>query len=150
MVDVAYLSCICENAENNQATPRHTQVNDTPSQIRRVLVVADQRPISDSLAMILSHKGFVAKTAIDGEEAIELAKVFLPDLLISDVVLCGITGIETANVILTFLPTCKVILLSGQATTLDLLRRNRTAQHFEVLPKPLRPDVLLQRIAELA
>jgi DNA-binding response OmpR family regulator len=124
-------------------------VNDTPNQIRRVLVVDNQRLISDSLAMILSHKGFVAKTAVDGEEAVELARVFLPDLLISDVVLCGITGIEAANEILTFLPTCKVILLSGQATTLDLLKRSRTAQHFGILPKPFHPDVLLQRIAEL-
>jgi DNA-binding response OmpR family regulator len=124
-------------------------VNGTPNQIRRVLVVDDQRS-SDSLATILSHKGFVAKTASNGEEAIEIARVFLPDLLISDVVLGGITGIEAASEILTFLPTCKVILFSGQATTLDLLRRSRTAQHFEILPKPLHPDILLQRIAELA
>jgi DNA-binding response OmpR family regulator len=114
------------------------------------LIVDDQRPISDNLAIILSNKGFVAKTAIDGEEAVELARVFLPDLLITDVVLCGITGIEAANEILTFLPTCKVILFSGQATTLDLLRRSRAGQYFEILPKPLHPDVLLQRIAELA
>jgi CheY-like chemotaxis protein len=100
--------------------------------------------------MILSHKGFVAKTATNGEEAIELARVFLPDLLISDVVLGGITGIEAANEILTFLPTCKVILFSGQATTLELLRRSRTTQNFEILPKPMHPDVLLQHIADLA
>ena len=125
-------------------------MNDTPNQIRRVLVVDDQRPISDSLAMILSHKGFAAKTATSGEEAIELARVFLPDLLISDVVLGGITGIEAASEILAFLPTCKVILFSGEATPLDLLRRSRTAQHFEILPKPMHPDILLQRIAELA
>ena len=123
-------------------------MNDTPTQIRRVLVVADQRPISDSLAMILSHKGFVAKTATNGEDAVELARVFLPDLLISDVVMGGITGIEAANEILRLLPTCKVILFSGQATTLDLLRRSRMALHFEILPKPVDPDVLLQRIAD--
>ena len=125
-------------------------MKDSPNQIRRVLVVDDERPISDSLAMILSHKGFVAKTATNGEEAIELARVFLPDLLISDVVLGGITGIEAANEILTFLPTCKVILFSGQATTLELLRRSRTTQNFEILPKPMHPDVLLQHIADLA
>jgi CheY-like chemotaxis protein len=125
-------------------------MNDTPNQIRRVLVVDDERPIADSLAMILSHKGFVPKTATNGEDAIELAKVFLPDLLISDVVMGGITGIEAANQILAFSPTCKVILFSGQAITLDLLRRSRTAEHFEILSKPIHPDVLLQHIAELA
>jgi DNA-binding response OmpR family regulator len=124
-------------------------VNYTPNQIRRVLVVDDQRAIADSLAMILSHKGFVAKTVTNGEQAVELARVFLPDLLISDVVLGGITGIEAANEILSFLPTSKVILFSGQATTLDPVKQSRTAQHFEILSKPLHPDVLLQRIAEL-
>jgi CheY-like chemotaxis protein len=62
--------------------------------------------------------------------------IFLPDLLICDVVLGGITGIEAANEILTFLPTCKVILFSGQATSLDLLKRSWTGQHFDILPKP--------------
>ena len=124
-------------------------MNDLPNQIRRVLVVDDQCSISESLAMILSHKGFVPKTASNGEDAVELARVFLPDLLISDVVLGGITGIEAANEILTFLPTCKVILFSGQANTLDFLKRSRTAPHFDILPKPLHPDVLLRRIAEL-
>jgi DNA-binding response OmpR family regulator len=100
------------------------------------LVVDDQRSISDSLAMILTHKGFVPKTASNGEDTVELARVFLPDLLICDVVLGGITGIETANEILTFLPTCKVILFSGQATTLDLLKQSRTARISTFFPSP--------------
>ena len=117
---------------------------------RRVLVVDDEWPISDSLAMILSHSGFATKTARSGEQAIELAKVFQPDLLISDVAMGGISGIEVANEIIDFLPTCKVILFSGQATTIDLAKRSRTAQNYRILSKPMPPDVLLQRIAELA
>src|SRR5215469_18235891 len=66
-------------------------------------------------------------------------------LVIDNVVMGGITGIEAANEILTFLPTCRVILFSGQATTLDLLSRS-TTQNFEILQKPMPPEALLQRI----
>lgn len=80
----------------------------------------------------------------------EIARVFQPDFLISDVVMSGMSGIEAANEILTFLPGCKVILFSGQATTLDLLKRSKTAQDYEILSKPIPPDVLLERIAKFA
>jgi DNA-binding response OmpR family regulator len=115
---------------------------------RRVLVVDDEWPISDGLAMMLSHSGFAAKTARSGEQAVELARVFLPDVLISDVVMCGISGIEAANEIRTFLPACKVILLSGKDATFDAARRSRSAQTYEILAKPVPPDLLVQRIAE--
>ncbi len=117
---------------------------------RRVLVVDDEWPISESLAIILSHSGFAAKTARSGEQAVEIARVFQPDFLISDVVMSGMSGIEAANEILSFLPGCKVILFSGQATTLDLLRRSKTAQDYEILSKPIPPDILLDRIAKFA
>jgi DNA-binding response OmpR family regulator len=125
-------------------------MKESPGRTRRVLVVDDEWPISESLAMILSHSGFAAKTAQSGEQAIEIASVFLPDVLISDVVMRGMSGIEAANEILTFLPMCKVILLSGQATMLDLSKRGRTAKAYEILSKPVSPDVLVQRIADLS
>lgn len=106
--------------------------------------------LSESLALILSHSGFLAKTASKGEQAVETARAFLPDLVIADVCLGGMSGIEAANEILSFLPSCKIILFSGQATTLDLLKRSRSAERFEILGKPISPDVLLQRISRLA
>ena len=126
------------------------QMEASEGRIRRVLVVDDERAISESLALILSHSGMVAKTAFSGEQAIETARVFLPDLLIADVVLGGgLTGIEAANEIQGFLPGCRVILFSGQATTLDLLRRSGSAEQYEILAKPIHPEILLQRISTL-
>ena len=122
-------------------------MKDSPNWIRRVLVVDDEWLIADSLALILSKKGFLTKTAHSGERAIELAKAFEPDLLISDVLMPGITGIDTAEQILTFLPECKIILLSGLATV-DLIRRTKTAEKYEILSKPVPPDVLLGCIAK--
>src|SRR5436305_36467 len=115
--------------------------------IRRVLVVDDERIISDSLSLILSKSGFACKAAYSGEEAIDVARTFLPDLMISDIVMSGITGTEAATSVLEFLPDCRVILFSGQATILDLLeQRYRDGHEFEILAKPVHPQVLLECI----
>jgi DNA-binding NtrC family response regulator len=79
----------------------------------RVLIVDDEQVIADTLAMILSRSGYVTKVAYSGEQAIEVADVFKPDLLITDAVMSGITGTEAATRIAGFLPSCKVILFSG-------------------------------------
>lgn len=119
--------------------------------IRRVLVIDDQPVISDSMALIFCKRGYATRAVYSGEQALEVARVFLPDVLISDVMMAGITGIEAANEVLSFLPECKVILLSGQAATVDALSRSRKAgKAFEVLLKPVSPDLLLELVSKLA
>jgi CheY-like chemotaxis protein len=113
------------------------------------LVVDDEWLIADSLALILSKKGFLTKTAHNGERAIELAKAFWPDLLIGDVVMPGITGIDAAERILTFLPGCKIIICYGLATV-DLIRRSKAVEKHKILSKPVPPGVLLDCIAKFA
>jgi len=124
---------------------------NSPDPIRRVLVVDDERVISDSLSLILSKFGFACKAAYSGEQAIDVARTFLPDLIISDILMTGMTGIEAAITVRDFLPDCRVILFSGQATTVDFLgKRFRNGHPFEILAKPLAPHVLLERIAQLS
>jgi len=94
-------------------------------------------------------KGFLTKTAHSGERAIESAAAFEPDLLISDVLMPGITGIDAAEQILTFLPGCKIILLSGLAT-FDLIRRTKSAERYEILSKPVPTAGLLDCITKFA
>jgi len=56
----------------------------------------------------------------------------------------GITGIEAAIQILETLPACKIILFSGQAATLNLLKEARADGYgFEILPKPVNPQTLI-------
>ena len=120
-------------------------MNTSHDRIQRILVVDDQKAISDSLALILTKSGYVARSAYSGEQAIELARAFEPDLLITDIVMPGISGIEAVGEILAFLPTCKVIVFSGQANTVEVNSHRR----YEILPKPLPPDVLLEHISKL-
>jgi CheY-like chemotaxis protein len=114
-----------------------------------VLVVDDERVIADTLSIILSKSGFSTMTAYNGESALELARTNPPDLLISDVVMPGMTGIDLAITVIQTIPGCKVLLFSGQAATVDLLEEARNAGHnFTTLTKPVHPTDMLRRISE--
>jgi CheY-like chemotaxis protein len=114
-----------------------------------VLVVDDERVIADTLSMILSRSGFSTLTAYDGANALGLARNRRPDLLISDVMMPGMTGIELAITVTETIPGCKVLLFSGQAATVDLLEQARHAGHnFTTLTKPVHPTDMLKRISE--
>jgi CheY-like chemotaxis protein len=123
----------------------------TPSEKQRpvVLIVDDERVIADTLSMILSRSGFSTMTAYDGTSALALATATPPDLLISDVVMPGMTGVELAITLTQIIPRCKVLLFSGQAATVDLLEKARHDGHdFIALAKPVHPTDMLRRISE--
>lgn len=113
----------------------------------RVLIADDERLIADTLALILRHAGFEAEAVYSGQKAVEAARQSSPDIFLADVVMPGMTGIDAAIEIVAFHPGCRVLLLSGQAATADLLRDARVrGHHFEVLLKPVHPSHLLARL----
>lgn len=119
------------------------------SEIRKtkVLIADDDQVIANTLAVILNQGGFEARAVYSGEKAVEAAKSFLPNMPISDVVMQGITGIEAAIEVSKKVPHCKVLLFSGQATTMDLLEEARAQNYkFEILSKPVRPAELLAKL----
>lgn len=96
---------------------------------------------------ILSEHGFEALAVYSGESAISTAITMKPDLLISDLVMRGLDGIDTAVQIRAMMPDCKVILHSGHVDMANLLLRDRLEEHsLEILPKPLHPETLLKGI----
>jgi DNA-binding response OmpR family regulator len=113
----------------------------------RVLIVDDEHVIADTLALICKYQGFQVETAYSGEMALEKADQWAPDVLISDVALGGISGLDAALVICRKYPGCRVILLSGRPLGSDLLdRAKECGQVFEVLLKPVHPETLLRRM----
>ena len=114
---------------------------------RRVIVLDDEHLIANTLAIILNNAGFEARAAFSGEQALELLESFQPDLLIADVVMPGMTGIEAAIATRNKLPRCNILLFSGQAVTADLLAQASTQGHeFEILAKPVHPSDLLAKL----
>ncbi|WP_353064742.1 response regulator [Tunturiibacter psychrotolerans] len=114
-----------------------------------ILIVDDERIIADTLSMILSRSGFSTMTAYDGLAALEIARSTPPDLVISDVMMPGMTGVELAITLAQSVPTCRILLFSGQAATVDLLEKAREAGHtFTTLTKPVHPTDMLKRVSE--
>jgi CheY-like chemotaxis protein len=114
---------------------------------RKVLVADDEQVIANTLAIILNQAGFDARAVYSGEDALQALDTFLPDMLITDVIMPGITGIEVGIAVRTRLPQCKVLLFSGQAATASLLEKARHEGHeFEVLAKPIHPTDLLAKL----
>ena len=113
----------------------------------RVLVVDDEQVIADTLARILDLNGYEASAVYTGTAAVETAKTTQPDLIISDVVMPDMNGIEAAIKIREIVPNCKILLFSGQAATADLLEEARARGHeFEILTKPVHPSDLLAKL----
>src|SRR5271154_286386 len=109
-----------------------------------VLVVDDEHVIADTLTAILSRNGFTVMPAYDGASALQIARAIAPDLLITDVFMPGMTGIDLAISIQAAIPDCRVLLFSGQASTLDLLDAANNAGHdFALLSKPVPPTEML-------
>ena len=117
----------------------------------RVLVVDDHETIADSLALILNQNGCTATAVYSGEQAVDAARRIKPDVLISDVIMNGMSGIEAAILISTALPDCEILLISGNQKTGDLLAHaHRDGHAFEVLAKPVHPDVILHRVHDFS
>jgi CheY-like chemotaxis protein len=115
-----------------------------------VFVVDDEPVIASTLAAILKLHGYSATFFTSPLEAFAAAQLRAPDLLISDVAMPGISGIDLAILMKTQYPKCKVLLFSGQAETADWLGAAREEGHdFQLLSKPVHPSAMLAKIGEL-
>ena len=116
----------------------------------KVFVVDDESLVAVTLATILQHHGFVAAAFTNPVEALGAAHANPPDLLISDVVMPELSGLDLALQLHAICPNCKIILFSGQTATARLLKVVReNADHFDFLMKPVHPTDLLRAIRNL-
>jgi CheY-like chemotaxis protein len=113
-----------------------------------LILVADDEPIvAHTLVQILESEGYQAISVSNGKAAVEWAQTACPDIVICDVIMPGLNGIEAAKQITKLLPQAQVILFSGQAAAGSMIERAVTEGYrFEVLAKPIKPDVLLDLI----
>ncbi len=113
----------------------------------RVLIVDDERNIADTLAMVFNMKGHEAIAAYSAENAVELIETFEPDIVLSDVIMGRMTGVDLAIYLSRARPDCKVVLFSGQTATADLLAEaSRKGHDFRLLAKPIHPERLIKEV----
>lgn len=114
----------------------------------KVLIADDEVLIADTLGLILRQGGYECRVVYSGASALAQSRDFQPALLISDVIMPDMNGIEVAIRVRELVPGCEILLLSGQAATADLMRQANAAGHrFDVLSKPIPPDELLRHVA---
>lgn len=113
----------------------------------RIFVVDDERVIADTLCAILGCAGYDARAFYDAETTLAACEDQRPDLLISDVSMPGMNGVEMAIQVKARFPGCGILLFSGQAGTVEVLEAaHRKGYDFELLTKPVHPKDLLTKL----
>jgi DNA-binding response OmpR family regulator len=113
----------------------------------RIFVVDDEPTIVSTLGLILSQQGFEVTTFTDPLEALKAIQTKAPDLVIADVIMPGLSGIDLAIVVRETCPACTVLLFSGQIATHEMIEGAKARGHdFEVITKPVHPLEILARV----
>lgn len=112
---------------------------------RKVLVVDDEQMVADTLGIIFQKRGFDCRVSYTGAEALTCTEIFCPELLLCDMSMPGMSGLEVASHVTEKFPDCRVLLLTGHYTN---LRSARTwaREHpvlSQVMTKPILPKLLL-------
>ena len=125
--------------------PPSTSARQGPQ--RRALVVDDERPRAEIVRSYLERDGFAVEVAGDGETALELARTVDPDVVVLDLGLPGIDGIEVCRSLRTF-SDCYVIMLTARADEVDTLV-GLSVGADDYMTKPFSPRELMARIRTL-
>lgn len=110
----------------------------------RILVVDDDTQLSEMLGMVLQGEGFLTEHAADGTEAVERFRATRPDLVLLDLMLPGIDGIEVCTQ-LRAESGVPIIMLTARSDTTDVVR-GLEAGADDYVVKPFNPVELMARI----
>ena len=116
------------------------------SPLGRVLVVDDDPNVVEMLQDLLVDVGYLVKHALDGTEALRLVPVFEPDVVLLDLQLPGISGIEVLDRLRRDHPTVPVIIVTGN-DDVEVARRTLRGGAFDYLSKPFTVEVLARVVA---
>jgi len=110
-----------------------------------ILIVDDEPSILQSLSGLLSDEGFEVATAANGYEALKIVDTESPDLVLLDIWMPGIDGIETLKEIKKDNPHIQVIIISGHGTIETAVKATKLGA-FDLIEKPLSIDKVIVAI----
>jgi DNA-binding response OmpR family regulator len=113
----------------------------------KVLLVDDEEDFVSTLAERLTLRGVQARTALNGEEALRAVAGDRPHIVVLDVMMPGMSGLEVLKRIKADHPALPVILLTGIGSTKEGVDGMRLGA-FDYLMKPLQLEELTQKISE--
>lgn len=115
-----------------------------------IFVVDDEQSIAMTLSAILNFGGYQGEFFLHPDDALRALKTWTPAVLITDVNMPGMNGVELAIRFTTECPNCKILIFSGNikmAGLVDLAIAQ--GYQFRVFPKPVNPREFLTIIKEL-
>ncbi len=123
----------------------------SPSERRRVLIVDDDQKVLDLVTELLEEEGYEVTSSRDGGSALDAVSSFEPDLVISDVVMPVIDGIELCHRLKRRARSSSipVLLMSGNRKSSDDAIEGLTAGADDYLDIPFRHEALLVKVARL-
>ena len=116
----------------------------------RIFVVDDETTIANTLVLILQSFNYDAVAFTDPLDALYAAEVHCPDLLLTDVMMPQLNGVDLGVQFKAIHPQCKVVLFSGNTKTGEIVENAARKGHsFELLAKPVHPKDLVATIAAM-
>jgi DNA-binding response OmpR family regulator len=109
----------------------------------RILIVDDERTTRLSLSEIFSLRGAITATAADGQEALDLIAKNVYDLIVLDIRMPGISGLQVLETVQQMAPATVVVLLTAHATVDSAIRALRQGA-FDYLLKPAQPKAIIE------
>jgi len=117
-----------------------------PSSLGRVLVVEDEPRVGAMLRDSLVELGYIVKVAAGGGEALELVPVFEPDVVLLDLLMPEMPGVEVLAHLRRDHPTLPVVIMSGNEDV-EVARATLRDGAFDYLSKPFTMNVLARVVA---
>ena len=117
------------------------------SALRKVLVVDDDPVVGKSYNRVLSNKGYVVTTAENAREALEQMSRDEYDLVVTDIRMPGMSGLELAETVKARRPWTPVLIVTGYGDDADE-KRARAAGVSGFLHKPLSPEMIEDSAAQ--
>ena len=118
--------------------------------MNRILIIDDEQDILDILSYNLVKEGFEVQTATNGIQGIELAKKYIPDLIILDVMMPIMDGIEVCEILrkIPELENLRICFLTARGEDYSQIA-GLDAGADDYVTKPIKPKVLISRIKAL-
>lgn len=114
----------------------------------RVLLVDDEEELVSALVERLGYRGIESEYALNGQRALEMIKEKTFDVIILDLKLPGMSGIEVHSIIKKDHPDLPVLLITGHGAPPEQLGLS-PEEHYDLLEKPIGLEVLIEKIKEV-
>jgi len=120
---------------------RHDTEPGATSAETRILVIDDEETMRDSCTQVLSKEGYRVEVASDGRTGLSKTREVAPDLVLIDLKMPGMSGIEILDALREMDPTIVPIVITGYATVTSAVEAMKEGA-YDFLPKPFTPDEL--------